>query len=109
MLAIPPTEYAPIPIASKLAPTNSSRTLPGCDVGPIRIRNNAIDRTDNHALRLVGEAHALGAFAGVDHMNIIALRYGVVAAFELAHLTVDAVAGDQQSHIKLPFQSEHSD
>jgi hypothetical protein len=44
---------------------------------------------------------ALGALVGVDDVDFRALRDRVVRALRLAHVTVDALVGDDQRHARL--------
>src|SRR5690606_36816236 len=66
--------------------------------GNIGIRIDAFDRTHHHALRLVEMPHALGAARGVDHVDGLALRDGLVRAGGLADVAVDAELVDAQCH-----------
>jgi hypothetical protein len=44
---------------------------------------------------------AFGAFGGIDLVNLHAHEDGVVGAFGFAHIAVDALVGDHQSHVNL--------
>jgi hypothetical protein len=42
--------------------------------------------------------HAFGAFGRVDFVNFFAQINGLIGAFGLTHITVDAFVGDRQCH-----------
>ena len=59
---------------------------------------DALDRADLDALRGVVVADAFGASRGVDDVDMRALRDGLVRAFGLAYIAVDALVGDGERH-----------
>ena len=63
-----------------------------------RIIRYAFHRTYLSALRLVKVADALGALIGIDLVNLYARKNRVIWAFGLAHVTVDALIGNDQRH-----------
>ena len=65
----------------------------------LRMYFNAIDRTDDLALRFVVVPHALGARTGVDHVNLCAHRDGIIGTLWFAHVAVDAFVGNTQRHL----------
>ena len=62
---------------------------------PGGIEGDAGDRADLLALRLIEVADAFGATIGVDLVNLRAHKNGVVGAFRLANVAVDAVIRNQ--------------
>ena len=68
------------------------------DLDVVGIDRNAVDRADLDALRRVEMADALGAFRGIDHVDLRPLRDRVVRALGLADVAVDAFVGDHQGH-----------
>ena len=64
----------------------------------IGVDRNALDRAHLHALGLVEVPHALGALVGVDDVDGLAHRDGLIGTLGLAHITVDAFFGDCQCH-----------
>jgi hypothetical protein len=66
----------------------------------LRMNGDASDGTDLHALGLIEMAHALGAFGWVNLIDLLAQVNGLIGAFRLAHITVDAFIGDHQRHAK---------
>jgi hypothetical protein len=67
----------------------------------IRVEGDAVDGTDFLTLRLAVVSHALGAFAGVDLVNLLALRNCAIGALRFAYIAIDAFVGNHQSHINL--------
>src|SRR5438067_2578703 len=65
---------------------------------PLRVEGNAGDRAHLLALRFVEMADAFGAFMGIDLVKLRAHRDRFVRALGLAHVAIDAVVGNQQSH-----------
>jgi Domain of unknown function (DUF4124) len=63
-----------------------------------RVDGDAGHGADLHALRLIEVAHALGAAGGVDHVNVVTHRDGLVGALGLADIAIDALVGDPQRH-----------
>ena len=59
---------------------------------------NAIHWADFTALWGIKMADALGAFAGVNFVDIDALINGIVRALWLAHVAIDALIGDFECH-----------
>src|SRR5690349_4242279 len=66
---------------------------------PLRVEGDAGDRAQGHALWFVEVADAFGALVRVDLVELRAHRDGVVRALGLAHVAIDAVVGNQQSHL----------
>ena len=60
------------------------------------INQNTIHRTHLLALRLVVVADALGAFAGLDFINLVALVDGIIRAFRFAYVAIDALIGNKE-------------
>src|ERR1700757_1844405 len=71
----------------------------------VRIDRDAVDRADLHALRLIEVADALGALAGIYHVDLQALRDRAVRALRLADVAVDAFVGDHQGHGRLSLRA----
>ncbi len=44
-------------------------------------------------------ANTLGAFVGVNNVNLVPRRYGTVWAFGFAYVAVYAIVGDYQGHL----------
>ena len=65
-----------------------------------RIIGDALHRTHLVALRFAEVAHAFGAAFGIDDVNLRAHGDGVVGAFRLAHIAIDACVGDHEGHGK---------
>ena len=65
----------------------------------LRVDRDTGHRADLYALRFVEVANAFGAFAGVNLVDVFAHVNGLVRAFGLAHVAVDAFVGDEQRHI----------
>ena len=68
----------------------------------LRIDGNTRHRADLHALRLIKMADTLGAFVGVDFVDLGAHVDRIVRALGLTHVAVDAFIGDQERHLKAP-------
>ncbi len=66
-----------------------------------RVDGNARHRADLDALRLVEMAHAFGAFARVDLIDLGPQVDGLVRALGLAHIAVDALVGNHQCHAEV--------
>jgi hypothetical protein len=64
----------------------------------LRVRYAGINRTDGCALGLVEEADALGALVWINHVDLVALRYGIVGALGLAGTAGNAIFGDLVCH-----------
>jgi hypothetical protein len=62
------------------------------------IDRNAIHWADFTALWGIKMANALGAFAGVNFVDVDTLINGIVRAFWLAHVAIDALIGDFERH-----------
>lgn len=75
----------------------AQQLLPGVGVG--RVFGNAFNRAHHHALWLVEMPHALGALAGVYFINFFTHADRAVRALGLAHVAIDALIGDDQSHM----------
>jgi hypothetical protein len=63
------------------------------------VQGDASHRAYLNALWLVVVADALGALVRVDFINADTHVNGVVRTFGLAHIAVDALVGDHQSHV----------
>ncbi len=81
----------------------ASSTTRALDV--IGIDRDAVDRADLDTLRRVEVADALGAFRGIDDVDLRPLRDRVVRALGLADVAVDAFVGDHQRHRVDPISS----
>jgi hypothetical protein len=64
-----------------------------------RVHRNAINRTDLHALGLIKMPHTLGAFVGVDFIDLHPHVDRLVRALGFADIAIDAFVGDHQSHV----------
>jgi hypothetical protein len=53
-------------------------------------------------LRIVIVTHTLGTQTRVDFINLITLIYGVIRAFWLTHIAVNALIGNKQRHLLFP-------
>jgi len=62
------------------------------------VQRDTVDRAHLLALRLVEMTDALGAFVGVDLIDLFALVDGAVGALRFADVAVDAFVGNHQSH-----------
>jgi hypothetical protein len=62
---------------------------------PLWIHRDTGNRAHLHALGLIEMAHALGAFIGVDFVNLGPQEDGFVWTLWLTHIAVDAFIGDQ--------------
>jgi hypothetical protein len=60
------------------------------------IPDDAVDRADTDTGRFLIVTDALGAATGVDLVDLLAKRDGLVGALGIAHVTVDALVGDEQ-------------
>jgi hypothetical protein len=60
----------------------------------VRIENDAIHGTYFHALRLFVMAYALRTEARVYHVELFALRNGIIGALWLAHVAIDTFISD---------------
>jgi hypothetical protein len=58
------------------------------------------DRADLYTLWGVEMAYAFGAFAGIDFVDQLAHENGLVRAFGLAYIAVDAFIRNQKGHVK---------
>ena len=61
----------------------------------VRIRDDAVDRTDFDALRPVEMAYALGAAGGIDDVVLLTRSDGGVRTFRFADIAVDALISNQ--------------
>jgi hypothetical protein len=68
----------------------------------IGVGDAAVHRTDSGALRGIEMAHALRALLGVDDINFISDRDGLVWAFGFAGSAVDTLFCDLVSHVTPP-------
>src|SRR5439155_13354053 len=64
----------------------------------VRIHNTAVDRADGRASLLVVEADAFGTEGGIDDIDVLTLRDGLVRTLGLAGSAVDALLGDDRRH-----------
>ena len=60
----------------------------------VGVLGDAIHRADLNALRLVIVTDTFGTFAGVDFIDLGALRNRLIWAFRFANVAVDAFVGD---------------
>jgi hypothetical protein len=67
-----------------------------------RVHRDAGHRAQLHALGLVKMAYAFRAFGGFDLVDFLPQGDGLVRALGLAHIAVDALVSDHQSHAGLP-------
>jgi hypothetical protein len=66
---------------------------------PLRVHGDAIHRTHLHTLRLIKMPHTFGAFLGRNLVDVRPHVNGVIGAFWLAYIAIDAFISDQQSHV----------
>lgn len=66
------------------------------------IPDDAVDRADTDAGRLLIVTDALGAATGVDLVDLLTQADSLVGALGIAHVTVDALVGDEQRHLRPP-------
>jgi hypothetical protein len=64
----------------------------------VGIFGDALHRADGDALRGIEVADALGAATGIDDIDLHALGDGLIGAFRLADIAIDALVGDHQGH-----------
>jgi len=64
----------------------------------LRIRVDALDRADHHALGFVEMADTFGAARGVNDVDVLALRDGLIRAGRFADIAVDAQRVDLEGH-----------
>jgi hypothetical protein len=62
------------------------------------VERYAVNWANFAALGFVKMANALGAFVGINLVIFFAHVNGIVRAFGLAHVTIDAFIGNHQSH-----------
>jgi hypothetical protein len=67
-----------------------------------RVYGDASHWANLHALRLVKMPHAFRTFVGVNFVNFGAQINRLIWAFRLAHVAVDALVGNHQSHAMTP-------
>jgi hypothetical protein len=65
---------------------------------PFRMQGNAFDWTNLLALRLGKMADALGALMGIDLIELLPHENGIIRAFRLAYITIDAFIRDHERH-----------
>ena len=68
------------------------------------VDGNTSYRAHLHALRFVKMANALCAFVWVNLIDLFAHVDGLVRALGFAHIAIDALVGDQQSHAGCLFK-----
>jgi hypothetical protein len=66
------------------------------------IDRDACHRAHLNTLGLVKMAHAFGAFVRIDLIDLAAHVNGLVGALGFAHIAIDALIGDHQSHVNPP-------
>ena len=67
----------------------------------LRVYRNTRHRAHLNALRFIVVTHTFGAFGGIDLVNLYTHEDGVVGAFRLAHIAIDAFVRDHQGHMCL--------
>ena len=65
------------------------------------VLGNARNRADLHALGFVKMPDTLGAKCRIDLVNARPHEDGLIGAFGLANIAVDALLGDHQSHVRV--------
>src|ERR1700693_729823 len=70
--------------------------------GPVRIGFDAVDRTDQLALRVVLGADAFGALHRIDYVHRVAGGDGLVWTYRFASVTRRTGIGNQQCHCSPP-------
>jgi hypothetical protein len=60
----------------------------------VRVEDDAIHRTYFHALRLFVMAYAFRTQARVYHVELFALRNGIIGTLRLAHVAIDTFISD---------------
>jgi hypothetical protein len=63
------------------------------------VEGDAVNGANFSALGFVKMANALGAFVGINLVIFFAHVNGIVRAFGLAHIAIDAFVGNHQCHI----------
>jgi len=63
------------------------------------VEGDAVNRANFAALGFVKMANALGAFVGINLVIFFAHVNGIVRAFGLADIAIDAFVGNHQCHI----------
>jgi len=66
------------------------------------IFGNALYRANFHTLGCIKMTHAFGAQVGINFVYLYARVNGIIGAFGLTHVAVDAFFGDDQSQGQLP-------
>lgn len=66
------------------------------------IFGNALYRANFHTLGCIKMTHAFGAQVGIYFVYLYARVNGIIGAFGLTHVAVDAFFGDDQSQGQLP-------
>ena len=62
------------------------------------VNQDAVHRANLLALRFIVVSDALRAEVGVDFVNFLALRDGIIGAFGFAYVAVDALVGNKKRH-----------
>ena len=68
----------------------------------LRINRDAGYGANLYALRFVKVANTFGAFVRIYLIDVLTHVNGLVGAFGLAHIAVDALVGDQEGHLLYP-------
>jgi hypothetical protein len=71
----------------------------------LRVHWNARYRTDLHTLGFVKVAYAFGAAGRVNLVNFWPHKNGLIGAFWLTDIAVDALVGNHQCHGALPAKT----
>ena len=66
--------------------------------GMFFVNQDAVHRANLLTLRLIVVSDALCAEVGVDFVNFLALRDGIIGAFGFAYVAVDALVGNKERH-----------
>ena len=64
----------------------------------------AINRAYLHALGRIKMSHAFGTFVRVNFVNLDALKNGVVRAFRLANVAIDALVSNFKCQLNATFR-----
>ncbi len=72
------------------------QTLP--TLHALGVDGNTVHGTNLHALGLIVMSHALSALGGIDLIDELTQKDGIIGTFGLTNITVDAFISNHQSH-----------
>ena len=64
----------------------------------LRIERYTVNGTDLNALGRIEMTNTLGAFMGVNLIDVFPKIDGLIGTLRLTHITIDALTGDHQCH-----------